>query len=102
MQISRTDPFLDRGEGRRPCPRRGFPAISAPSISEQIHELERALGEKLFRREGRANRLTDAGQIVFSYADEIFGLGRELLNAVQQRPGAPCASRSAWWIRFPS
>src|SRR5512134_3663380 len=62
--------------------------VSQPSISEQIRELEGALGEKLFRREGRGNKLTDAGQVVFGYADEIFTLGRELMNAVKQRPGA--------------
>jgi LysR family transcriptional activator of nhaA len=62
--------------------------VSQPSISEQIRELEDALGEKLFRREGRTNKLTDAGQVVFGYADEIFNLGRELLHAVKQRPGA--------------
>jgi LysR family transcriptional activator of nhaA len=61
--------------------------VSQPSISEQIRELEIALGEKLFRREGRNNRLTDAGQVVFHYAEEIFTLGRELMNAVKQRPG---------------
>ena len=62
--------------------------ISQPSISEQIRELESALGEKLFQREGRANKLTDAGHVVLGYAEEIFALGRELLNAVKQRPGA--------------
>lgn len=62
--------------------------VSQPSISAQIRELEAALGEKLFRREGRANRLTEAGQVVFGYAEEIFALGRELMGAVQQRPGA--------------
>ena len=61
--------------------------ISQPSISEQIRELESALGEKLFRREGRNNKLTDAGQVVCNYAEEIFALGRELMNAVKQRPG---------------
>lgn len=62
--------------------------VSQPSISEQIRELESAVGEKLFRREGRSNVLTDAGQMVFGYADEIFALGREMMNAVKQRPGA--------------
>lgn len=62
--------------------------VSQPSISEQIRELEGALGEKLFRREGRSNKLTHAGQVVFGYADEIFTMGRELMNAVKQRPGA--------------
>lgn len=61
--------------------------VSQPSISEQIRELEQAFGEKLFRRAGRNNVLTDAGQMVFGYAEEIFALGRELINAVQQRPG---------------
>ena len=62
--------------------------VSQPSISEQIRELENALGEKLFRREGRQNKLTDAGQVVFHYAGEIFTLGGELMNTVKQRPGA--------------
>ena len=61
--------------------------VSQPSISEQIRELELALGERLFRREGRKNKLTDAGQVVFHYAEEIFLLGGELMNAVKQRPG---------------
>lgn len=62
--------------------------VSAPSISAQIRELEADLGERLFRRSGRANVLTDAGQVVLRYADEIFSLGRELANAVKQRPTA--------------
>jgi len=62
--------------------------VSQPSISEQVRELEVALGEKLFRREGRNNKLTETGQIVFGYAEEIFALGRELMNTVKQRPGS--------------
>lgn len=58
--------------------------VSQPSISAQIHELENALGQALFRREGRANVLTDAGQLVLHYADEIFNLGRELSTALGQ------------------
>jgi LysR family transcriptional regulator, transcriptional activator of nhaA len=62
--------------------------VSQPSISAQIRELEESLGEKLFRRQGRANVLTDAGQIALRYADEIFNLGRELTNAIKQSPSA--------------
>ena len=62
--------------------------VSQPSISEQMRKLESALGEKLFQREGRKNKLTEAGQMVLGYAEEIFALGRELTNAVKQRPGA--------------
>ncbi len=61
--------------------------VSQPSISEQIKELEEAFGEPLFRRSGRVNVLTDAGQIVLRYAEEIFGLGAELMRAVKQQPG---------------
>jgi LysR family transcriptional activator of nhaA len=62
--------------------------VSLPSISAQIRELEGALGEKLFRRQGRANVLTDAGQVVLRYADEIFNLGRELTNAISHGPAS--------------
>jgi LysR family transcriptional activator of nhaA len=62
--------------------------VSQPSISGQIRELEAAFGEKLSRRAGRNNVLTDAGHVVFGYADEIFALGAEMMNAVRQRPGS--------------
>lgn len=62
--------------------------VSQPSISGQIRELEASFGEKLFRRAGRNNVLTDAGHVVFGYADEIFALGAEMMNAVRQRPGS--------------
>jgi LysR family transcriptional regulator, transcriptional activator of nhaA len=62
--------------------------VSQPSISAQLSELEEALSEKLFRRSGRSKVLTDAGQVAFRYADEIFSLGREMVNAVKQGPTA--------------
>ncbi|MBM3829294.1 MAG: LysR family transcriptional regulator [Verrucomicrobia bacterium] len=61
--------------------------VSAPAISEQVRELETTLGERLFRREGRGNRLTATGEQVFSYAEEIFALGAELISTVKQQPG---------------
>lgn len=60
--------------------------VSTPSISAQIRELEEALGVKLFRRSGRRNVLTDAGQIALRHAEEIFGLGNDLVSALRQRP----------------
>lgn len=60
--------------------------ISQPTVSAQIRELEEALGERLFTRTGRTLALTDVGRTVFRYADEIFGLGRELLDTVKGRP----------------
>ena len=60
--------------------------LSQPTLSAQIRTLEEALGEKLFARVGRNLVLTDMGRIVFRYADEIFSLGRELMDTVQGRP----------------
>jgi LysR family transcriptional regulator, transcriptional activator of nhaA len=60
--------------------------VSQPSISGQIRELESALGQRLFKKEGRRNVLTEAGRMVHRYAEEIFSLGGELMNAVNERP----------------
>ncbi len=60
--------------------------LAQPTISGQIRALEDSLGEKLFRRVGRRLVLTEMGHTVFRYADEIFSLGRELLDAVKGRP----------------
>jgi len=56
--------------------------LSPSTISAQISQLEKSLQVKLFRRVGRNIRLTDVGQIAFRYADQIFGLGRELTHAL--------------------
>jgi LysR family transcriptional activator of nhaA len=60
--------------------------LSQSTVSMQLRALERALDEKLFRRAGRRLALTDVGRVVFEYADEIFALGRELLDTVKDRP----------------
>jgi LysR family transcriptional activator of nhaA len=61
--------------------------VSQPSISAQLRLLEDSLGEKLFKRSGRNLILTEMGNLVLTYADEIFSAGRELMSAVKQRPG---------------
>jgi LysR family transcriptional activator of nhaA len=60
--------------------------LAPPTISVQIRRLEDRLGEKLLRRSGRRLVPTEMGQAVFRYADEIFSLGRELLDMVHRRP----------------
>jgi LysR family transcriptional regulator, transcriptional activator of nhaA len=61
--------------------------VSQPSISAQLRLLEESLGQKLFKRSGRHLVLTETGQLILKYADEIFSVGRELISAVKQRPG---------------
>lgn len=60
--------------------------LAQPTVSEQIRSLERSLGEKLFEKAGRSVVLTEAGKMVFRYADEIFSLGRELVDTLKDRP----------------
>ena len=60
--------------------------LAQPTLSGQIRTLEENLGEKLFRRSGRRLEPTDMGRVVFRYADEIFTLGRELMDTVRDRP----------------
>lgn len=61
--------------------------VSQPSISAQISALEEALEEKLFRRSGRTRVLTETGEVIMDYAENIFSLGREMVNTVKHRPG---------------
>ena len=60
--------------------------LAQPTLSSQIKKLESSVGAKLFDRSGRTLVLTDTGQMVFRYADEIFSLGRELTDALKGRP----------------
>ena len=60
--------------------------LTQPTISGQIRVLEDTLGEKLFQRVGRRLVLTDIGRVVYRYADEIFAIGRELLDTLNDRP----------------
>ncbi|MGC4067705.1 MAG: LysR family transcriptional regulator [Polyangiaceae bacterium] len=60
--------------------------LTHTTVSEQIRALEDALGEPLFRKEGRGLALTEMGAVVYGYAEEIFSLGRELVETVQGRP----------------
>jgi LysR family transcriptional activator of nhaA len=68
--------------------------LSSPTISGQVRALEESLELKLFDRVGRKLQVTDDGHLVFRYADEIFHLGRELLDTIQGRPtGRPLRLR---------
>jgi LysR family transcriptional regulator, transcriptional activator of nhaA len=61
--------------------------LAQPTISGQLRQLEDSLGEKLFTKQGRGLAMTEVGRIVYRYADEIFGLGRELQDVLKGRPG---------------
>ena len=60
--------------------------LAQPTVSAQVKLLEEMVGDKLFERQGRRLVLTETGRLVHRYADEIFGIGRELLETLKGRP----------------
>ena len=61
--------------------------VSQSAVSSQVRQLEDALGQTLFLREGRMLKLTEAGSLVLGYADSIFNLGAELLETLHVGDG---------------
>jgi LysR family transcriptional activator of nhaA len=60
--------------------------LAQSTVSKQIHQLEDVLGHPLFAKKGRRLTLTESGSVVYRYADEIFALGREMLDTLKDRP----------------
>ncbi|MDB2704987.1 transcriptional activator NhaR [Pseudomonadota bacterium] len=60
--------------------------LTPQTISGQLSLLESYYGVKLFNKVGRSLELSDIGQQVLSYADEIFSLGNELEQMLQELP----------------
>jgi LysR family transcriptional regulator, transcriptional activator of nhaA len=57
--------------------------LTPQSISGQLSEFEEVLGVDLFRRVGRGLELTETGQRMLGYAEQIFSLGDELLDSLR-------------------
>lgn len=60
--------------------------LTPQTISGQIGLLEDALGTPLFAKRGRGLELTEAGQLAFGYARDIFSLGSELQEVIRNYP----------------
>ncbi|MEE4249818.1 MAG: LysR family transcriptional regulator [Alcanivoracaceae bacterium] len=58
--------------------------VSQSALSSQIRQLEESMGQPLFDRNGRNLRLTEWGQRVLTYAQDIFSKGEELASLVQR------------------
>ena len=59
--------------------------LSPSTVSTQVGKLEETLGGKLFRRVGRGLEPTDLGRLIFRYANDIFSLGREMMDTARGR-----------------
>jgi LysR family transcriptional activator of nhaA len=71
------------GSISRACPKL---FLTQPAVSSQIIKLEHSLGKKLFHRKNRRLTLTEDGMLVLDYANQIFSLSEELLDALGDRP----------------
>lgn len=58
--------------------------VSQSALSMQIKQLEDVINMRLFDRLGRTLVLTEAGRIIFDYANEIFSKGEELEAFIKQ------------------
>ena len=58
--------------------------ITQPAVSIQVQELEKFLGITLFHRRPRGLRITEAGDAVLAYAQQIFSLSKQLVDTVQE------------------
>ena len=61
--------------------------MSQPAVSAQIQSLEKHYGIKLFARLGKKIALTEAGEILLSYAERILNLTDEAKQAIDELKG---------------
>jgi LysR family transcriptional regulator, transcriptional activator of nhaA len=56
--------------------------LGQPTLSTQLKQFEEVLGHELFDRSKRQLQLTDAGKMVLGYATEIFKIGDEMVDSL--------------------
>ena len=84
MEISQLSTFL------RVVSAKGFARAaielfrSQPAISMAVHRLESELGEKLLDRSLKESSLTEAGKVVYHYAQRIEALQQQMINSLAE------------------
>ena len=63
--------------------------MAVQTVSTQVRELERSLGHSLLKPAGRSLVLTEAGLATMRQADQIFQLGEQLPEAINDAVSAP-------------
>jgi LysR family transcriptional activator of nhaA len=58
--------------------------LAVQTVSSQLALLEQQLGKTLFTQQGRRLVLTEAGRVALAYADQIFLLGEQLQEALNE------------------
>ncbi len=62
-------------------------SVTRPLISIRIKQIEEAYGVRLFERSGRRVELTNAGEMLFSYAERVFNLVKEADSRLEDMKG---------------
>jgi DNA-binding transcriptional LysR family regulator len=57
--------------------------VTQPAVTMQIKALEQALEVTLFKKRGKFLELTDAGNVLFTYAHRIFGIVEEMEHVLK-------------------
>jgi LysR family transcriptional activator of nhaA len=58
--------------------------LAVQTVSTQLTLLEQAVGKSLFSQQGRRLVLTEAGRLALNYADQIFLLGEQMQEALDE------------------
>jgi len=58
--------------------------LAVQTVSSQLALLEQQLGKTLFSQQGRRLVLTEAGRVALAYADQIFLLGEQMQEALNE------------------
>jgi hypothetical protein len=58
--------------------------LAVQTISSQLTLLEQSVGKTLFSQQGRRLVLTEAGRLALGYADQIFLLGEQMQEALNE------------------
>ena len=59
--------------------------LGQPTLSTQMKQFEEVIGYELFDRSRRRLELSEAGRLVLKYATEIFKLGDEMLDSLNDQ-----------------
>ena len=63
--------------------------MAIQTISAQVRELEKSLGHQLLKPLGRGVTLTEAGEVAYARAEEIFQIGQRIPQEVMQAATEP-------------
>ncbi|MFB9629593.1 LysR family transcriptional regulator [Nonomuraea helvata] len=68
--------------------------LSQPAVSQRIHRLERAAGDRLLIRDARGTRITPAGEKLLAYAERMLALHDEARASIDAQGGQATGSRT--------